>query len=129
MERRRFFKWTGAALGAILLESSEIPAQSEGSGPLKLTDVLPSPQPGKFPQYLLPGLGFSFSHSGLSNPETMSRLVLLKQENKKTDDGHNARRLGLEDRDRGLRLTVEYLFFPAHHAVVYGGYIENAGLQ
>jgi alpha-galactosidase len=94
-----------------------------------LTDLLPGPVPGKFAANLLPGLGLSFSHSGLRNADCMAQFKPSHVEDDKSSDGHRVRRIELENREQGLRATLEYTVFPEHHAIVYGGVLENIGLQ
>jgi alpha-galactosidase len=127
MQRRTFFKWTGSALAGSLVRVPEICGKETSAG--RLTDLLPSPSPGKFAQALAPGLGLSVSYSGLTGAQVISRLEPVAHENDKSEDGHEIRRVKVEDRETDLRLTVEYTLYPEHHAIVYGGTLENAGLR
>ena len=129
MERRTFFKWTSAAAGTMLLGSQRVRGLAEQASEGRLTDLLPQGAPGKFATTLLPGLGLSLSHSGLVNTEAVARLRLFREEDGQSDNGHKVRRLSLEDRDKGLRVTLDYTLFPEHHAIVYGAVLENVGLE
>ena len=140
MERRTFVKWASTALAGMPLRTRRILSFPKEASASRLVDLLPAPVPGVFGRTLSPGLGLSFSHSRLSsdqttyqgvvefnNADTMSRMELLQEEDDKSDDGHRVRRLKLEDREKGLRVTLEYTLFPEHHAIVYGGMLENGG--
>jgi alpha-galactosidase len=95
----------------------------------RATDLFLGPVPGKFAATILPGLALSFSHSELKNAECMNRLELVQEEEDKSADGHKVRRIKLKDREQGLLASLEYTIFPEYHAIVYGGRIENIGLQ
>jgi len=129
MKRRTFIKLTGATVAGTALGTNRMLSFPSEPGSRRFTDLLPGPVPGKFAGILSPGLGLSFSHSGLSNSDTISRLKLVKEEDGESDDGHKVRRVLLEDREIGLQATLDYTLFPEHHAVVYGGVVENKGMQ
>jgi alpha-galactosidase len=113
----------------MLLPTRNLFGFAKDGSPIRLIDFLPGKAPGKFAANLLPGPGFSFSHSGLKNADCLAALGSAQEEPDGTDGGQKVRRLKLENREQGLRVTLEYTLFPEHHAVVYGGVVENIGFQ
>jgi alpha-galactosidase len=127
VRRREFVQGASSVLAGIMLRTPRIVAETAAER--KVTDFLPNLPPGKFAGNISPGLGLSFSHSGLSNADTMIGLGRPQEEEGLSDDGHKVRRLRFENGDQGLRMIVEYTLFPEHNAVVYGGTIENIGTR
>jgi alpha-galactosidase len=128
VHRRKFVACVGGAVAGMMLPTRRLFAASDAASARRVTDFLPGGVPGKFAANLASGLGVSFSHSGLKNAECMSRLG-AGQEEDALDDGHKVKRIKFEDREQGLRVVLEYTLFPEHHAVVYGGTVENVGFK
>jgi alpha-galactosidase len=129
MHRRKFVQCATAAVAGVLLRPSGILTAAAEVSPKKITDFLSGRVPGKFAANLSPGLGLSFSHSGLSNIETMTSLGSWMEEAGQSEDGHQIKRIKLENGEQGLRVVLEYTLFPEHNAVFYGGTIENIGTR
>ena len=83
--------------------------------------------PGQFPRHLEEGPGVSFSYAGLSHNEVLSRLKVTSDRFDDSDPDHPTRRVQLTDTTIGLDVTLEYVYYPEHAAVVYGASLKNNG--
>src|SRR5580658_1751260 len=107
MHRRKFVKCAGAAMAGMAIPTPQVLGPNTDLSLRPVTDLFPGPVPGKFAANLSPGLGLSFSHSGLKNADCMTQLKLSHVEDDKSGDGHRVSRVELENRGQGLRATLE----------------------
>ncbi len=94
---------------------------------IRLIEAFTTPPPGRFPSHLSEGPGLAFSYAGLPQGEAMGRLQVMDDRRDNSDPAHPTRRVRLLDSKSGLQVTLEYVFYPRHNAVVYGAVLENTG--
>ena len=105
------------------------------AGTIHLADMFPASLSNRLAANLRPGPGLSFSHSGLGHDEVMARLEVTEdrpfdcaQDRRGADAAHRPMRsVTLRDPQNGLCVTLEYIFYEEHTAVLYGAVIKNEG--
>ena len=96
---------------------------------VQITDGLPLSGTFRLARGLKEGLGLSLSYAGLANDKAMKSLRLHDDtyddatENPEVENP--TRRIHLENEENGLRLTVDYSYYPQHQALLIGGELEN----
>ena len=90
---------------------------------VQITDGLPLSGTFRLARGLKEGL--SLSYAGLANDEAMQRLTLYNDTLENPDVENPTRRIHLESEEKGLRLTVNYSYYPQHQALLIGGELEN----
>ena len=103
------------------------PDQSADAASVNLLAAFTKLPPGQFPRHLEEGPGVSFSYAGLSHNEVLSRLKVTSDRFDDSDPDHPTRRVQLTDTTIGLDVTLEYVYYPEHAAVVYGASLKNNG--
>ncbi len=74
---------------------------------------------------LMPSPGLSVRYQGLPAARAMAALAVESDTLDASDAAHPKRRLVLANAANGLALEIEYVAYPKHGAVVFGGEIVN----
>jgi alpha-galactosidase len=89
-----------------------------------------SPAPtGPLAESLTPGPSLSFAYEDFTNKDTMKTMLLESDTMDNSDPAHPTRRIVLSNPNNGLRLDIDYVYHPAHRALIIGGKLSNTSAK